>query len=177
MNAAEKIAATYLRLNGFLLVPQFTVFEGDRHSHVDLVGIRAAGSREIVKGETLPTDGRLFTALEAGGIVHPRDTCLGLVAEVKTNDSVERPSDAHVAYVGPFLGDLPLVLSYFSESASKPQWVNGCLAMSTSYALWWIFQRVKWMDAEFQLTKSGSWTWSDDPLSDLLIVGSYLRQY
>ena len=39
MNAAEKIAATYLRLNGFLLVPQFTVFEGDRHSHVDLVSI------------------------------------------------------------------------------------------------------------------------------------------
>ncbi len=63
MNAAEKIAASYLRLNGFLLLPHFTVFEGGYHGHVDIVGLRAAGSKEVGGGLTFPTDDKLFAAI------------------------------------------------------------------------------------------------------------------
>jgi hypothetical protein len=49
MNGPEKIAAAYLRLNGFLLLPQFTIFDGQRHNHIDLVGVRCAASVEKVR--------------------------------------------------------------------------------------------------------------------------------
>ena len=45
MNTAEKIAVMYLRLNGFLLLPHFTVFDGNYQNHINLIGLRAAVPR------------------------------------------------------------------------------------------------------------------------------------
>lgn len=50
MNMAEKIAATYLRLNGFLVLLQFTVFIDGEHGHVDRP-TRMANSRVFLLGK------------------------------------------------------------------------------------------------------------------------------
>ena len=175
MNGAEKIAATYLRLNGFLLLPQFTVFNGQRHNHVDLIGVRCAGSIERVGDFVFPTDDVFFDAVAAAGVADPRHQWFGLVAEVKGNDDIERPSEDHIAYVRPFIGNLEIVPVCFSESAGTPELSGDCVSLSASYALNWIYERVKRMDAELNLSKTGSWVLSDDPLSNLLTVGTYLR--
>lgn len=52
METTEKVAFLYLRLNGFFLMPHFTVFGVEKGKHVDVLGIRPAGSEEKV-GENL----------------------------------------------------------------------------------------------------------------------------
>ena len=60
MNATEKLAATYLRLNGFLLLPHFTIFTGRQHSHFDLIGLHPMNGAEIGGRLQLPKDENLF---------------------------------------------------------------------------------------------------------------------
>lgn len=48
MHLTEKLAGTYQRLNGFLSVPNFIVFGGRQHNHIDLLGLRAPASTEKV---------------------------------------------------------------------------------------------------------------------------------
>src|ERR1700710_1233793 len=100
MNTAEKIAATHLRLNGFLLLPHFTAFDGVHHGHVDMIGLRAQGSAEIVNGNALLIDNDFFT--QSAQVLHiddPKSILLGVIAEVKTPESPEHPNEEHVAYV------------------------------------------------------------------------------
>jgi hypothetical protein len=47
----------------FVQLPHFTVFDGDRQNHVDLIGIRGPASEERVKNLVLMIDNRLFEAL------------------------------------------------------------------------------------------------------------------
>lgn len=87
MNTTETIAATYLRLNGFLLLPLFTLFEQEGARHVDLVGLRAQGSMEQSldrKGNLLdlPTDEKLFAAFEKA-VPSPKNALLGVVGEIE----------------------------------------------------------------------------------------------
>jgi len=79
MNMSEKIAATYLRLNGFLLLPQFTVFIDGEHGHVDLVGLRAKGSSEESAGLTFLIDDKFFNAIDPDVCKDPRNEFLGVV--------------------------------------------------------------------------------------------------
>ncbi len=174
MNAAEKIAATYLRLNGFLLLPHFTVFEGGYHGHVDLVGLRAAGSKEGGGELTFPTDDGFFAAIPRHVCERPRDTFLGLVAEVRTNKKRDEPEAYQVDYVRNFLGGVPVLQVTFFESDKQPSWPGGCLEIGNEYALRWIIERVRWMDKNHTgLTKSGSWPWSDDALAEFLVLYRY----
>jgi len=61
MNTAEKLACTYLRLNGFLLTPHFTIFSGENHTHIDIIGLRSKGSKEEVDNFTFPLDDDFFS--------------------------------------------------------------------------------------------------------------------
>jgi hypothetical protein len=146
MNPAEKIAATYLRLNGFLLLPHFTVFEGRQHGHVDLVGLRAARSCEESRGVTFPLDESFFDAI--GGVFgnDPRQIWLGLVAEVRTNNNIDRPEGAQIEYVRRFLGGVDIVPVAFSESVDPPQWSDGCVEIGNAHALLWIFKRIAFLN-------------------------------
>jgi len=63
---------------------------------------------------------------------------------------------------------LEIVPVCFSESAAAPELSGDCVSLSASYALNWIFDRVKRMDAELNLSKTGIWVVSDDELSNLL---------
>lgn len=175
MNMAEKIAATYLRLNGFLLLPQFTVFIGGEHGHVDFIGLRARGSREESAGLTFLIDDKFFVAIDRQVSANPLNEFLGLVAEVKTNRRVDFPKHQQVDYVRPFLGNVPIVLVAFSEGNLEPTWQDGCLKIGNTYALEWIFERASWMNERLQtLTKDGSWNLSEDALSEILVLGRAL---
>ena len=78
MNPAERLAATYLRLNGFLLLPQFTSFGGGYHNHVDLLGLRAPGSVERVGTIEFPVDGAFFAAIPGALCRNPRESLWAL---------------------------------------------------------------------------------------------------
>ena len=175
MNPAEKLAATYLRLNGFLLLPQFTAFGGDQHNHVDLLGLRAQNSVELVgMYPPLPTDNELFNAIPREISANPRGEFLGVVAEVRTNAERDKPEAAHVDYVRAFLGDVPIVPISFRDSREQPSWRDDHLAIGNKYALGWIVARFDWMNAHFQgFTKSGSWPWSEDALAEFLVLYKY----
>jgi hypothetical protein len=175
MNMAEKIAATYLRLNGFLLLPQFTVFIGGDHGHVDLVGLRAKGSKEESAGLTFPIDDKFFDSIDLLVCENPLDEFLGLVGEVKTNRRIDQPKDQQVTYVRPFLGNVPIVPVAFSEGSKEPRWEDECLHVGNAYALEWVFERASWMNGNVQaLTKTGSWNLSEDALSEILVLGRAL---
>lgn len=174
MNLAEKIAAAYLRLNGFLLLPHFTVFDGVCHGHVDLVGLRAPGSKEESGGITFPVDDKFFGAIKANVCTNPRDSLLGVVAEVRTNRSVDEPKVEQQDYVTVFLGGASVVPVAFFESMAEPIWPDRCLKVGNVYALKWIIERIQFMDKNHRkLTKSGSWPWSDDALADLMVLHRY----
>lgn len=175
MNMSEKIAATYLRLNGFLLLPQFTVFIGGEHGHVDLVGLRANGSKEESAGLTFPIDNRFFDAIGPAVCDDPRNNFLGLVGEVKKNREIDFPKAKQVDYVRSFLGDVPIVPVFFSEAGKVPEWKPEGIHVGNAYALDWIFERASWMNENLQsLSKTGSWNLSEDALSDILVLGQSL---
>lgn len=175
MNTAERIAATYLRLNGFLLLPQFTVFIGGNHGHVDLVGLRANGSNERAGEFTFPTDQAFFESLGQGMHIAPLDTFLGLVGEVKTNSDHDPPKQDQIDYITPFLGGVPIAPVFFSEAGGNPAWAGNYLHVGNAYALKWVFSRASVMNEQLpQLTKGGSWALSDDALLEILVLGKLI---
>jgi hypothetical protein len=95
MNLAEKIASAYLRLNGFLTIPHFNMFDGAQHNHVDIVGLRAANSRELVGQTIFPTDDLLFNELSDLFGRDARSITVGIVAEARTNADRDEPSNHH----------------------------------------------------------------------------------
>lgn len=176
MNLAEKLAVTYLRLNGFLALPQFTVFDGRQHNHIDIVAFRAPNSQEVVGGVTLLTDETLFDALSVLVGAPSRTVPLGIAAEVKTKGDRDEPSDAHIAYVGRFLGGVPVTRIAFFDGQHTIEQNGDVLDIGMRYAGLWIQRRIDWMlgpEQKIRLTKTGSWNLSESFLSDILA----LRQY
>lgn len=171
MNLAEKLAATYLRLNGFLLLPHFTVFTGRQHSHLDLVAMRAANSIERVGEFCLPVDDALFTALTDLRQSQAQTSFVGVAAEVRTNQDRDPPKAEHIAYIEQFLGGLPVSRLAFFEGTHAISRCGNVLDIGMRYAGLWIQSRIDQMDAQkLKLTKTGSWTWSESFLADLLTL-------
>jgi hypothetical protein len=174
MNLAEKLAGTYLRLNGFLTLPHFTAFDGNQHNHVDLVALRAPKSQEVVGDITLITDDLLFDAISAIIGRSSRSVALAVVAEVRTSTDRDEPSEAHINYVGRFLGDIPVTRLAFYEGSQSVVQDGQTLDIGMRYAGLWIQRRIDWMNEhEFKLTKAGSWNLSEDFLSDFLALRRY----
>lgn len=173
MNTAEKIAATYLRLNGFMLLPHFTIFGGETHCHVDFIGLRAANSVEIVGNRALPIDEDFFRTV-AYMLPSPRKKYLGAVAEVRTNkDSVSIRAD-RIKYIRSFFGKTRIASIRFYETDTGPRLEDKDICIGVPYALHWIVNRINWMKEHLPgLTKDGSWTWSEESLSDFLVIYKY----
>src|SRR6266550_1308445 len=167
MNTAEKLTATYLRLNGFLLLPHFTVFTGQRHNHVDLVGLRPAGSSELVANETLPRDDT-FSALLSEELHHDSiNNPVGVICESRGNRNRDRISATHVDYVRNFLGGVQPVRITFCQAAIGLRRDKRGIRASLRYAFEWIQGRIKWMEERrWKLNKTGSWELSDEFLGD-----------
>lgn len=170
MNIAEKLAATYLRLNGFLLLPQFTVFQGSHHGHVDLIGLRAKGSFSGFGGEPFLLDEALFGAISQTVCPEPKSVFLGVIAEVRTNEEIDRPKAEQVRYVQEFLGGVPMAKVAFWGSNGPPICVNGFIQIGNTHAIEWVIRRLRSMQAMGGLTKSGSWTLSEEMLADIMVL-------
>jgi hypothetical protein len=175
VNTAEKIAASYLRLNGFLLLPQFTIFTGEQHNHIDVVALRPSNGIERVGGLSLVLDQKLFEVISDLCETDAKELSVGLAAEVKTNNVVEFPPDDHIEYVRNVLGPSTAVLSMcFTDRAISVERNHGKIIAGIRHALGWILERFEWMaENEGKLTKVGSWNWSDEFLADLLVLKSY----
>jgi len=169
MTTTEKIAGTYLRLNGFLLLPHFTVFDGARHGHVDFCGMRAANSEERVKGSVLGRDDDFFKLASTLLEVDALTTSFGVVVEVKTNANQVMPWKKRVDYVRPFLGNSRLLSLSFAKNKNGLTPEKDGIEISVGHALKWIFWRIDSMNG-MGLTKPGSWTWSEEFLADLLVL-------
>lgn len=168
MNAPEKIAATYLRLNGFFLMPNFTVFSGAQHADVDLLGVRAPDSHEQVGYLRFPVDEAFIGKLGDTNIWH------AVITQVKGNETLSFPPDTHKQYVKPLVGSAKVTCVAFSDDDAGPSDSTLGISVGFVHAVRWIWQRFDFMDNErLRLTKDGSWTWSEPYLSDLLRLRHY----
>jgi hypothetical protein len=175
MNTGEKIVGAYLRLNGFLVLPHFTILDGEHHTHVDFVGLRPRGGAEVVNGDELPRDDMLTSALAAACAEPDRrasNLWLGLVAEVKTTEKPAAIAKASIEYARRFLGDVDKVLGIsFSGAISDLAHVDATIHFPLRRCVDWALQRIRLMEASrFRLSKTGSWTWSEAFLADLLVL-------
>ncbi|MDD2708126.1 MAG: hypothetical protein PHV34_08965 [Verrucomicrobiae bacterium] len=173
MNLAEKLAACYLRLNGFLLLPHFTVFGGERHNHVDLVGLRARNSKESIGNFPFPTDDRLFKEFDqlCGG--SSRSKTFGVIGEVKSNEESDVISREHFDYIRRFLGEFPIYRIVFRDSEDAIVRKDDAIEVGLRAAGCWILECIHKMDNILKLTKTGSWTLSESFLSDILLLRKY----
>jgi hypothetical protein len=168
-NTAEKVAGLYLRLNGFLQLPLFTLFYEDKYGQIDILGIHGKNSVEKAMGVEFPVDDAFFEACKRKELDDPKGTILGVVAEVRGNNRRKAPDVEHVQYAANFLGEAPIIRVSFSDSATALGVKDGVVVVSMRHATEWIRSRVKWMESQgWRFTKSGSWSLSDDYLSDIL---------
>ncbi len=176
MNTGEKIAGTYLRLNGFLLLPQFTIFNEPNHNHIDHLAVRLGGSVERVFDKSLPVDEDLFDIIGNHLGIAAKQENLGAVVQVKTNTHFNIFHDSHLEYARSFLGNLPNVVpisfcdAFTSITIDCRSNENGDIGVGLKHAVNWIAKRVEWMDAEIERQKMASWTWSEDFLADILVL-------
>ncbi len=168
MNTGEKIAALYLRLNGFLLLPQFTVFCGADNNHVDLIGYRPARSRELVFGRALLRDGRFSRLLTEELGADSTTTAVGVIGESRGNRNRDEISPEHVRYVSSFLGDLTPARVAFCKAPEDLSRDQLGLRVDLLYAYRWIQRRITRMERRYGIHKTGSWVLSEEFLADLL---------
>jgi len=172
MNYPEKIAGAYLRLNGFFLLPHFTVFDQQYHTHVDFLALRPPfGQESVNKDEPIifPIDNYFMNTISEC-VNNPKANFVGSVVEVKSGGKKEVPSPEHIEYAKRFFGNEVEIfkLSFYSYDG-KPKKSNDGITVSVKYAKQWIFKRFEWMDDKLKgISKSGSWYMSEENLSDLL---------
>jgi len=172
MNSPEKIAATYLRLNGFFLMPHFTLFDGERHTHVDFLGLRAPNSREQCGEHIFPLDENLFDTFDDISGLNSREQLLAAITEVKGGEEKEKPGAGHLAYINRFIGPNAVSLRcLFRRQRHSVSISDNVIEISLEYAFDWILRRIDWIDANQEgLAKKSSWTWSETSLSDILYI-------
>ena len=172
MNCPEKIAGTYLRLNGFFVLPHFTLFDGERHSHVDFLGLRPPSGIERCGRLELPLDQKFFATADQLIRGSSFNELIGAVVEVKGGNNIELPSPGHIEYAEAFFGGRPRVIPVsFSLDVERIGIQDGTIMISLKHSLEWIKNRIDWMNHNIRsLTKTGSWAWSEEFLSDLLYL-------
>jgi hypothetical protein len=174
MNIAEKIAATYLRLNGFLLLPHFTVLGEESHNHIDLIGLRPEASAEVANGTKLPRDSNFSRMLRLENPLFEENAQVGIVVECRGNKRTDYIGPAHIAYARPFLGGVdPARILFSSMSYSLGHVKDEGIWVDLHYAYSWIHYRI-WASDRL-CGKSGSWYLSDDFLSDTIVIQRLAR--
>ena len=102
MNVAEELTGVYLRLNGFLLLHNFTHLStnGGHVKETDIIGIRCPNSRALVNGTELMIDERLFSEnLLRKNEVTP------IIVEVKGGPEAPIFNLEKIQYISNFFGD------------------------------------------------------------------------
>ena len=170
MNSPEKIAGIYLRLNGFFLLPHFTLFDGERHTHVDFLALRAPGSIERCGNTIFPIDEHLFNRIE-DQVENSRNQLLAVIAEVKGSQEKENPGEGHYEYINHFIGNSSRIKMHFRNQGNDVSISNDIIEVPLTYALKKIIERIEWIDVNQEgLAKKSSWSWSEASLSDILFI-------
>jgi len=169
VNTPEKIAATYLRLNGFLLLPHFTTFFArPENNHVDLIGYRPAKSKELVHRKKLERDVAFSKNLTETLGKNSVKSKVGIIVQVRGNAQQVEITDEQVEYVKSFLGGIDPVRILF-HCQKPPILIEGNqIRIDLKYSYHWIQNRVKEMERVSKIHKTGSWTLSEEFLGDLL---------
>ena len=172
MNSPEKIAGAYLRLNGFFLLPHFTLFDGERHSHVDYLGLRAPNSTERFGQLIFPLDDSFFEVIDETCRFNSRARLIAAIVEVKGGQERESPGDGHIQYINNFIGPQAVAFKcLFLNQGEIITQSNNIIQVPLRYSLNWIIARIDWIDQNKEgLSKKGSWTWSETFLSDILYI-------
>lgn len=77
----------------------------------------------------------------------------------------------HLQYAKNFLGSVPAIGVSFAKDQTGLIADSSGLRIGNAYALQWILKRIEWMESKkMHLTKTGSWTLSEDFLSDILVL-------
>jgi hypothetical protein len=160
-------------LNGFFLLPHFTVFSGKSHNHVDLVGIRCGGSKESVDRFAFPIDDRFLDSLSQLRNEDSRRSFVGVAAEVRTNENQDTPSDEHIEYVRSFMGGVQVSRLAFYEADQSISIETNTIKIGMRYMGYWIQNRINEMDKLLKLKKSGSWNLSESFLADFITLRRY----
>ena len=171
MNAPEKIAATYLRLNGFLLLPHFTIFTDRHHNHVDLIGYRPRNSEECVSDVPLKRDDDFSNKIEELQNDDTKTLPTGIIVQVRGNTTYPKFHDNHEEYVERFLGIKPVRIIFRRQKKSifiKEENENRSVCVGLKHSFGWIQERIGEMHSYH--SKTGSWTLSEEFLADLLLI-------
>jgi len=175
METTEKIASLYLRFNGFFLMPHFTVFGLKKEKHVDVLGIRLVGSEEKVDEYLLSSDEEFVKKLKGN------EENIILWAEVGTGSRRGLFPERKEAYCRRMFGDtrqLEKVYFDFDKQGEELELIDEILVVPGGRCRRIILERFSQMDSEpirnllDEMTKTGSWRWSEEFLADLL----YLRK-
>lgn len=173
METTEKIAFLYLRFNGFFLMPYFTVFGVEKGRHLDVLGIRLAGSEEKVGENLLSRDEEFINRLRG----YEEDTILW--AEVGTGSRRDLFPERKEAYCKRIFGgkdQLKKVYFDFDKQQEDLVYKDGILIVPAGRCRKIILDRFSQMESEpvknklNEMTKTGSWKWSEDFLADLLCL-------
>ena len=173
MNTPEKIAGVYLRINGFFLMPHFTLFDGVQHTHVDFLGLRAPHSREECGDKIFPLDDHLFDIFDKISQEKSKERLLSVIIEVKGNKKKEWPGMGHMNYIERFLGTGSIMFKCLfrnqGDSISKSK--DNFIEIPLKYAFDMVLKRINWIETnKGGLSKESSWTWSETMLSDILYI-------
>ncbi len=155
-------------------MPHFTVFGEENRRHVDVLGVRLKGSEERVGELPLVIDNDFIEAL------HGHEENVQLWAEVGTGSMSEVFPPEKAKYCQSIFGTgNQLKKVYFDfDDRSKEELENrdGVLVVSAGRCRKLILQRFHQMEstpvkeALKELTKPGSWSWSEEFLADLLYL-------
>lgn len=174
MQTTEKLAILYLRFNGFFVMPHFTVF-GDKGSrHVDILGVRLAGSEEKVDEDKVLCRDDEFIEKLAGN-----NADIFLWAEVgiryKGSEFVPTKEDYCKKIFGN-KGELKKVYFDFSQLGEEFDSNGEVLIVPRDRCGGFVLRRFSQMTSEpiikalNRFTKKGSWNWSEEFLGDLLYL-------
>jgi hypothetical protein len=173
METTEKIAFLYLRFNGFFLMSHFTVLGVENERHADVLGIRPAGSREEVDQIPLCIDDEFIDKL--GG---PKND-IALWAEVGTGYNRDLFHLAKEKYIRKIFGTKHALRKAYFNFGKKEETIvsNGDkIEVAAGRCRKIILERFAQMESEkmrnllSQMTKTGSWRWSEEFLADLLCL-------
>ena len=178
MNTPEKIAQSYLRLNGFFTIPHFTILK-ENGGHIDLLAVRLGGCIEKVgvdsNQRSLSIDDDLLSKLGVN-----EDETIGLIIEIKggKNDSA-RVDELQFTYAKLFFGNINIIKKVGFENRTSLEILtrNDHIIITLKYCMRFIksrFRQLKSIKQEFRgrrlLSKEGSWTLWEDFLSDLIYL-------
>lgn len=174
----RKNSRIVFKIKRLFLLPQFTLFDGTSHTHIDFLGLRSPGSVERCGEIIFPLDDTLFGCIDEI-VSDSKNQLLALAAEVKGNKEKEKPGEGHNEYINNFLGHANRIDIFFRDQGDNISKDEDIIEVPLKHALNWLIERIKFINgAEIKLAKESSWTWSESSLSDILYLAKlgFLRK-